>query len=119
MASEYASEMIETAKTIAAPGRGILASDESVGTIGKRFKPIGVENNEENRRAYRQMLYSTPGIGEHISAAIMFEETLFHKADDGTPFTELCRKQGVIPFDYVCRELNLLMAPTEKRPRKD
>mmetsp|Transcript_68885 Transcript_68885/g.190692 ORF Transcript_68885/g.190692 Transcript_68885/m.190692 type:complete len:358 (-) Transcript_68885:271-1344(-) len=95
--SSFAAELIATANAIAAPGKGILAADESVGTIGKRFAPISVENNEENRRFYREMLFSTPGLGEYISGAICFEETLFHKAADGTPFCELLKKQGIVP----------------------
>lgn len=80
-----------------APGKGILASDESTGTIGKRFAPIGVENTEDNRRKYRELLYSTKGLGEYISGAIMFEETLFQNAADGTPFVDMCKSQGIIP----------------------
>jgi len=82
---------------IAAPGKGILAADESPGTIAKRFDTIGVENTEENRRYYRQLLFTTPGLGEFVSGAITYEETLFHKTDDGTPFVEVLRKQGIIP----------------------
>lgn len=59
--------------------------------------PAGVENTEENRRYYRQILFTTPGLGEYVSGAICYEETLFHKADDGTPFVELMKKQGIIP----------------------
>jgi len=61
MASPYAAELIETARAIAAPGKGILAADESTGTIGQRFKSINVENNEENRRNYRELLFTTDG----------------------------------------------------------
>lgn len=95
--SSFAAELIANAAALAAPGKGILAADESVGTIGKRFDSIGVENNEENRRFYRQMLFTAPGLGSYISGAICFEETLFHKTDDGTPFTEVLRKQGILP----------------------
>lgn len=134
---------------ISAAGKGILAADESPGTIAKRFDTIGtrtrlvlrcralqffslvdslyhlacslsnrspqqcdnhlahrlnsllsvagVENTEENRRYYRQLLFTTAGLGEYISGAIVFEETLFHKTDDGTPFSEVLKKQGIIP----------------------
>ena len=76
---------------------GILAADESTGTIGKRFAPIGVENNEDNRRKYRQILFSTPNLGDHISGAILFEETLFSKIDGtGPPLTSLLAKAGVV-----------------------
>ena len=95
--SEYAAELIATARYIASPGKGILAADESTGTIGKRFAPIGVENVEENRRKYREMLLTTPGLGEYISGVITFEETLYQKAADGTPFVDVMKKQGMIP----------------------
>ena len=118
-ATPFAAELIATANAIATAGKGILAADESAGTIGKRFETIGagaaggcsrtacraasarpprhrcaaaappfsagVENNEENRRFYRQMLFETAGLNQYISGCIVFEETLFHKSDDGTP----------------------------------
>lgn len=80
---------------IATEGKGILAADESTGTIGKRFAPIDVENTEENRQAYRQLLFTAPNLSDHISGVIMYEETLYQKADDGTPFVELLAKQGI------------------------
>ena len=86
-----------TARTLVAPGRGILAADESHSTIGKRFSSIGVENTEENRRAYRQMLFTTPGVAEFISGVILFDETIRQKADDGTPFGDLLSRRGTIP----------------------
>lgn len=90
-------DLAATARALVAPGKGILAADESLGTIEKRFKSINVPNTEENRRAYRQMLFAAPGVGEYISGVIMFDETLRHKADDGAPFADLLRKQGSIP----------------------
>lgn len=95
--SSFAAELIETARAIAAPGKGILAADESTGTIGKRFAPISVENNEENRRLYRELLFTTEGLGQYISGAITFEETLFHKTTDGRPFVDVLKAQGIIP----------------------
>lgn len=92
----FAAELIHTANAIAAAGKGILAADESPGTIAKRFDTIGVENTEENRRYYRQLLFTTPGLGAYVSGAIVYEETLFHKTDDGTPFTEVLKKEGII-----------------------
>ena len=86
-----------TAKAMVAPGRGILAADESTGTIERRFKSINVENTEENRRAYRDLLFSAMGVGQYIGGAILFDETLRQKAADGTPFPQLLEKQGVIP----------------------
>jgi len=85
---QYAAELADTAAKIA----GILAADESTGTIGKRFAPIGVENIQENRRTYREMLFRTKGLGEFISGAITFEETLFDVATDGkTTMVELLK----------------------------
>jgi fructose-bisphosphate aldolase, class I len=89
--------MRETARELVAPGKGILAADESSGTIEKRFDQIGVESTEENRRAYRQLLFTTPGLGDHISGVILFDETIRQSTDDGTPLTEVLEKAGVIP----------------------
>ena len=91
------SELAKIAKAMVAPGKGILAADESTGTIDKRFKSINVENTEENRRAYRDMLFTAKGIGEHISGVILYDETLRQKSADGTPFAQLLAKLGVIP----------------------
>jgi fructose-bisphosphate aldolase class I len=65
----------ETARELVAPGKGILAADESFGTIGKRFEAVGIESSEESRRAYREMLFTTDGIGEFLSGVILFDET--------------------------------------------
>lgn len=72
----FKAELIETAQNIVRPGYGILAADESVGTMGKRLAGINVENTEENRRAFRQLVFTTPEMEKHISGVIMFEETL-------------------------------------------
>ena len=85
------------AKAMVTPGRGILAADESTGTIGRRFDSINVENVEENRRAYRDMLFSTKGIGDHISGVILYDETLRQKSANGTLFSEMLTKLGVLP----------------------
>jgi fructose-bisphosphate aldolase class I len=90
-------ELRETAEALVAPGRGILAADESSGTIKKRFDSIDVESTEDNRRAYREMLFRTAGAADHISGVILFDETIRQKAADGTPLVELLEKQGVIP----------------------
>lgn len=90
----------ELQATIAAmiqPGKGILAADESMPTIAKRFKPIGAESTEETRRAYRSLLFGTPEIGRFISAAILFEETLGQRADDGTLLSEVLSRQHIVP----------------------
>jgi fructose-bisphosphate aldolase class I len=80
-----------------APGKGILAADESTGTIERRFTSISVENTEENRRAYRDMLFTTKGIGAWMSGVILFDETLRQKSADGTPFVDLLNKCGALP----------------------
>jgi len=78
-------------------GKGILAADESHPTMAKRLKPIDVESNEENRRAYRALLFTTPGLSEFISGVILFEETLTQLSDDGTPLPEVLSQQGIVP----------------------
>merc|ERR1719424_1751095 len=80
-----------------APGKGLLACDESTGTVGTRLESIGLENNEENRRTWRQLLFDTPNIGDCISGAILFEETLYQDSNEGTPFVEVLNKAGIIP----------------------
>lgn len=89
--------LVDTARAMVAPGRGILAADESTGTIKKRFDSISVESTEENRRAYRDMLFSTAGSEEFISGVILFEETLYQKTADGTPFVKLMNDRGMLP----------------------
>jgi fructose-bisphosphate aldolase class I len=91
------SELAKVARAMVAKGKGILAADESTGTIGKRFDSIKVENTEENRRAYRDMLFTTRGIGDYISGVILYDETLRQKSADGTSFSKLLTSQGVIP----------------------
>jgi len=92
---DFKEELIKTAKEITHPGRGILAADESTGTIGKRFDGIKVENTHENRLAYRELLFTAPGIEEHISGVIMFDETVRDSAKDGRKFTEVLRSRGI------------------------
>src|SRR5216110_1528462 len=87
----------QTAKAIVAEGKGILAADESDGTIKKRFDSIGVESTEENRRAYRDLLFTTEGVDDYISGVILFDETIRQSAADGTPFPKLLESKGVIP----------------------
>jgi len=91
------SSMEQVAKALVAPGKGILAADESTGTIEKRFKPIGLANTEDNRRAYRELLFTTGGFGEFISGVILYDETIRQKAKDGTPLTKILEKAGSIP----------------------
>ena len=85
------------ASALVAPGKGILAADESAPTIEKRFRTIGLSSTEENRRIYRELLFTTPGISEFISGVILFDETIRQKAQDGTPFPEVLSRQGIVP----------------------
>ena len=87
----------EIALAMVAPGKGILAADESTGTIGRRFDSIHVENTEENRRAYRDMLFTTKGIGDYLGGVILYDETLRQKSADGTSFVDLLNRNGVLP----------------------
>src|SRR6187397_2663911 len=87
----------ETARALVAPGKGILAADESSGTIKKRFDSIGVESTEENRRSYRDLLFTTEGAGDHISGVILFDETIRQSSADRTPFPKVLERQGIIP----------------------
>src|SRR5262245_60165096 len=86
-----------TARELVADGKGILAADESSGTIAKRFTAVGVESTEESRRAYRELLFTTAGAADHISGVILFDETIRQKTADGTPFPEVLAGQGIIP----------------------
>ena len=90
-------QLADIARAMVAPGKGIIAIDESNATIAKRFASVGIENSEENRRAYREMLLSTPKLGEHISGAILFDETIRQSTKDGVPFTKLMMDNGIIP----------------------
>src|SRR5918996_302490 len=105
----------ETARELVAPGKGILAADESFGTIGKRFEAVGIESSEESRRAYREMLFTTPGIGEFLSGVILFEETLKQEASDGRKLSKVLEDQGIIPGIKVDKStVNLPLSPNEK-----
>ena len=92
-----ADELAATATALVAPGRGILAADESSGTIKKRFDSIEVESTEDNRRAYRELLFTTEGAAEFVSGVILYDETLRQRAADGTPLAEVLSRQGIIP----------------------
>lgn len=93
----FTAELVETARRLTVPGKGILAADESTGTIGQRFSKINVENNYENRQAYRTLLFTTPNLGQYISGVIQFEETLDNKSPDGTNLQEYLHRQGIVP----------------------
>ncbi len=101
-------ELHETASALVAAGRGILAADESDGTIKRRFDSIGLESTEEHRRAYREMLFTTPGAEEYISGVILFDETIRQSAADGTPFPGLLASKGIIPGIKVDRGAKML-----------
>jgi len=90
-------ELEKIAQSMVAQGKGILAADESMGTIKRRFDSIKIDSNENNRRAYREMLFGTKGIEEAISGVILFDETLRTAASDGTPFSQLLSKKGIMP----------------------
>src|SRR5215470_14230938 len=108
-------ELHETARALVAEGKGILAADESTGTIKKRFDSIGVESTEENRRAYRDLLFTTPGVEEYISGVIMYDETIRQSTTDGTLFARLLAERGVVPGIKVDKGAkDLANAPGEK-----
>jgi fructose-bisphosphate aldolase, class I len=108
-------DLEQTARALVAPGKGILAADESDGTIKKRFDSIGVESTEESRRAYRDLLFTSEGAAEHISGVILYDETIRQPALDGTPFPKLLEGQGVIPGIKVDKGAkDLAHAPGEK-----
>src|SRR5260221_11743840 len=90
------SELQATVEALVQPGKGLLAADESGPTIAKRFRSIGIESSEENRRAWRDLLLSTPGLGEFVSGVILYEETLGQKASDGTPLPQLAARQKIV-----------------------
>lgn len=95
---EQEAELKSIAEQIVAPGKGILAADESTGSMGKRLGPIGVENIEENRRRYREVLFTAgPELADHVSGVIMFHETFYQKAKDGTPFVKILQNLNILP----------------------
>ncbi|XP_004491539.1 fructose-bisphosphate aldolase, cytoplasmic isozyme 1 [Cicer arietinum] len=94
---KYADELIKNAKYIATPGKGILAADESTGTIGKRLASINVENIEANRQALRELLFTSPNALQYLSGVILFEETLYQNSSEGKPFVEILQENNVIP----------------------
>ena len=107
-------ELESTARALVAEGKGILAADESDGTIKKRFDSIGIESTEETRRAYRELLFTTEGNGEYISGVILFDETIRQSSSDGTPFPKLLDSKGIIPGIKVDKgAMPLALAPNE------
>ncbi len=105
-----AHQLKQIAQSIVAGNRGILAADESTGTIEKRFDSIGVESTEENRRTYRNLLFTAPGMEDFIGGVILYDETIRQASDDGTPFAELLASKNVVPgikVDTGAKELAL------------
>jgi len=90
-------DLAAVARALVAPGKGILAADESSSTIKRRFEAIGVESTEQTRRDYRELLFRTPGAAEYISGVILYDETIRQKAAAGTPLVKVLRDQGIIP----------------------
>ena len=90
-------QLAETAQAMVAPGKGVIAIDESTTTIGKRFAAVGLENTEENRRAWRELLLTAPKLSEHISGAILYDETLRQSTKAGVPFAKYLADHGILP----------------------
>src|SRR5918911_1019466 len=108
-------QLERTARELVPGGKGILAADESTGTITKRFDAVNIESTEENRRAYREMLFTTPGIGEYLSGVILFDETIRQKTSDGKLLPEVLKDQGIIPGIKVDKStVALPLSPNEK-----
>jgi fructose-bisphosphate aldolase class I len=113
--AKTAEQLAATARALVAPGKGILAADESHPSIARRFEPLGIPNTAESRRRYRQMLFTTPGVAEYVSGVILYDETIRQQADDGTPFVEALRRQGIIAGIKVDRGAKPLAgAPDEQ-----
>jgi len=104
----------EIARALVAPGKGILAADESSGTIKKRFDSINVESTEDRRRAYREMLFTTAGAADYVSGVILFDETIRQDASDGRPLAKILSEQGIIPGIKVDKGTT----PLAKSPRE-
>lgn len=102
---EYISSLKQIAEAIVVSGKCLLAVDESIPTMGKRFAPHGVENNLENRQAYRENILSTQGLSEYISGTILFDETIRQKTQNGVPIAEFLTGKGIIPGIKVDRGL--------------
>lgn len=108
-------EIAQIARQMVAAGKGLLAADESSGTIEKRFKGVGIVSTEQTRREYRELLFTAPEMEKYISGVILFDETLRQKAGDGTPFPDVLRKKGVIPGIKVDKgPVDLPFFPGEK-----
>jgi len=110
---KYAEELRATAAAMVRPGFGLLACDESTGTVGTRLESIGLVNTEDNRRIWRNLLFTAPDLGKYISGAILFEETLFQSDPDGKPFVDVMKEKGIIPGIKVDTGLKPLLGGGE------
>ncbi|HEX9183335.1 MAG TPA: class I fructose-bisphosphate aldolase [Burkholderiales bacterium] len=107
--------LAKTAAAMVARGKGVLAADESSGTCEKRFKSVGVECTEENRRTYRGLLFTTPGVEQYVSGVILFDETMRQKTNDGVPFPDYLARKGILPGIKVDKgTADLALCPGEK-----
>jgi fructose-bisphosphate aldolase class I len=98
LSADKEKELVETAALLMKKGKGLLAADESTGSIGKRLQPIGLENNEDNRRLYRQMLFTGSNeLSDHISGVIFYHETFYQNDDNGKPFRQILKEKGIVP----------------------
>lgn len=93
----HVAAMEQTVTELTAPTKGILAADESTGTMEKRLKSVGVASTEETRRSYRESLFTAPGLNSYVSGVILFEETLHQRSEGGIPFPQLLASQGIVP----------------------
>src|ERR687886_1283957 len=108
-------QLERTAEELVPEGKGLLAADESFGTIEKRFNAVDIESTEDSRRAYREMLFTTPGIGEYLSGVILFDETIRQETSDGKPLIDVIKDQGIIPGIKVDKStVSLPRSPDEK-----
>lgn len=109
----FRQELAETAQKIGVSGKGILAADESTGTIGKKFVTIDLENNEENRRNYRELLFSTPQLEDYISGVILFDETARQSDKTGKRFIDVLNDKGIVAGIKVDQGLQILHGTNE------
>src|SRR5699024_6970112 len=107
--------LIDTAREIVASGKGILAADESTGTMTKRLASVGVDSTEASRQSFRNLLFTTEGAEAFIGGVIMYEETLYQKADDGTPFPQLLAGKGMVPGIKVDKGAKPLAGSPEEK----
>ena len=113
-----AQQLIDTARTLVAGDKGLLAMDESNPTCNKRFAKVGIPQTEETRRAYRELIVTTPGLGESISGAILYDETIRQRKKDGTPFVKAITDAGIIPGSKLTRVQRTWLVIPEKRSPK-